>query len=204
MSKVIFFSILKNKLQLSRTELDQYWKLALNAELPKFVFDLISPSFLRLPQIHEAYVVKLGCKPVPINKDQTRRLILEALIEGPRYASELRELYTIPTDLRLNVVGELLADKKICFNYCPIGNCIAYELNRRTRAPDNLVRRLNTYLRANNKVSLYRFYLMSKQYDYSVLCMLASNIQECNFSNVGLQWVRGSAVLFYKEEKNDE
>lgn len=207
MSKIAFFSLLKTRLRLSYPEINNYWELALTADLPQFVFDLVSPSFLRLPQVHQAYVKKYGLKPIPINKDEARRLILEAFIEGPRYMRELRQLYTLPKDLRLQIVTELLDERKICFRFCPIGNCVAYELNGRIRVPDNLARRLNTYLRANHRVSLYSFWQMTSKYDYSLLCVLAKNIQERDFGCVELTWQDGKAFLSLNDAdvvKNDK
>lgn len=200
MSKTAFFSLLKTRLSLNFSEIRHYWELALNADLPQFVFNVVSPSFLRLPQVHEAYVKKYGLKPIPINKDEARRLILEALIEGPRYMKELRELYTLPKDMRLQIVSELMDEKKICFSYCPIGNCMAYELNRRIRVPDNLARRLNRYLRANGRVSLYHFWQMTAKYDYSLLCVMAGRIQERDFGCVDLNWKDGKVFLSYRNE----
>ena len=200
MSKIAFFSLLKTRLRLSYPEINNYWELALTADLPQFVFDLVSPSFLRLPQVHQAYVSKYGLKPIPINPDEARRLILEAMIEGPRYMKELRQLYTLPKEMRLKIVAELLDEKKICFSYCPIGNCMAYELNRRIRVPDNLARRLNTYLRANGRVSLYHFWQMTAKYDYSLLCVMAGRIQERDFGCVDLSWKDGKVFLSYKSE----
>lgn len=200
MSKIAFFSLLKTRLRLNLSEIRCYWDLALSADLPPFVFDVVSPSFLRLPEVHAAYAAKYGVKPVPINKDEARRLIMEALIEGPRYMRELRQLYTLPRELRLEVVAELLDEKKICFYFCPIGSQMLYELNRRIRVPDNLVRRLNTYLRANGRVSLYHFWQMTSKYDYSLLCVLAGRIQDRDFGCVDLVWENGKAYLVYKEE----
>lgn len=201
MSKAVFTSILKSSLQLSRSEMDAYWQLAMNASLPSFVFDLVSPSFMRLPQVHNAYVAKRGFKPIPMTKQQARRFILEALIDGPRYMKELRELYTIPTEMRLEVVAELLDDKKICFAFCPIGNCMAYELNRRIRVPESLVRRVNTYIRANKRISLFHFYEMVARYDYSVFCVLAGNILNRDYGCVGLKLENGITYLCLKEDE---
>lgn len=200
MSKTAFFSLLKTRLKLSYREINSYWELALTAELPQFVFDLVSPSFLRLPEVHQAYVEKYGFKPLPINKDEARRLILEALIEGPRYMKELRQLYTLPKDMRLSLIAELLDDKKICFSYCPIGNCMAYELNRRIRVPDNLARRLNTYLKANRRVTLYSFWQITAKYDYALMCVMAARIQERDFGCVDISRENGKVFLSYKSE----
>jgi hypothetical protein len=200
MSKIAFFSLLKTRLRLSLPEIRCYWDLALTADLPQFVFDVVSTQFLRLPEVYAAYVNKYGLKPLPINRDEARRLILEALIDGPRYMKELRQLYTLPKELRQQVVAELLDEKKICFYFCPIGNCMLYELNRRIRVPDNLIRRLNTYLKANGRVSLYHFWQMTVKYDYSLLCVLAGRIQERDFGCVDLTWEGGKVFLFYKRE----
>lgn len=195
MSKTVFASILKSKLQLNRFELESYWLQALNARLPQFVLELISPEFLRLPSVYQAYVNNCGFEPVILNKDQARRLILEALIEGPRYMTELRALFTISKEMRLEVITELLEEKTICFNYCPIGKCIAYELNRRIRIPDNLLRRLNSYLALNQRVSLYRFSLMATKYDYSILCVMAGRIQERDNSSILISRHKGQVYL---------
>lgn len=200
MSKSIFTSLLKSKLHISQSEIEAYWKLALNASLPNFVFNLVSPSFLRLPQVHDAYVEKRGVKPVPVTKNQARRFILEALIDGPRYMRELRDLYTIPKQVRLDVMADLLDEKKICFSFCPIGNCMVYELNRRIRVPESLVKRLNTYLRANKRISLFHFYEMVAKYDYSVFCVMAKNILNRDFGHVGLKFENGIAYLCFKED----
>lgn len=200
MSKIAFFSLLKTRLKLSYKEINSYWELALTANLPQSVFDLVSPSFLRLPEVHQAYVNKYGFKPVPINKDEARRLILESLIEGPRYMKELRQIYTLPKEMRLKIITELLDERKICFSYCPIGNCMMYELNRRIRVPDSLARRLNTYLRANGRVSLYHFWQMTAKHDYSLLCVMAGRIQERDFGCVNLNWEGGKVFFTYKEE----
>ncbi len=61
MSKVVFASILKRTLpEVSKVDIDAYWVHALNATLPARILDVISPSLIQLPLVHDAYVKKVG------------------------------------------------------------------------------------------------------------------------------------------------
>lgn len=177
MSKSAFATLLKSILpEVNKTQIDGYWLLALDANLPVKIFNQISSSFYKVPEIHAAYEKKVGFSPLVVDRDLARRLILETLIEGGRYMSELQRLFTIPANVRQEILEELISDGIVVWEFCPIGNCISYDLSSRLRPSGELKKGIKRAMFNADKMSLYRLSLFNVDFDYVWLCVWARSI----------------------------
>lgn len=195
MSKMLFASLLREHFSLDKTELESCWQMALNARLPRIMFEVLTPYLIRLPQIHEAYKQKQGEYPIMINEDMARRYLLEAFVEGPRYMRELASIFSIPSELRQKVIQDLINEKLLSWEYCPIGNCIAYKLNPYNKVPGHLLRRLNDCLRNTRQISLNAFSYRVGVKDYHILCLMCAQIAARTESVVTVTTVNGQITL---------
>lgn len=177
MSKHVFHSLLKSALpDVSIAQLNGYWNLAINAQLPGHVFDVIATDLYRIPQVFGAYQQKLGYSPAVMNKELATRLILEMLIEGPRYLSEMQKLFSIPTDLRRKVLTQLIHDRIVRFAFCPIGNCMSYFLSPRIRISKKSKQRIEEVMKCYHTMTLYQLSLYVGECSYSDICAYARTV----------------------------
>lgn len=201
MSKHTFKSILKKSLpDVTVIQLDRYWDLALTAQLPARVFDVIAADLYRLPDVYGAYEQKLGHSPVMVKKDQARRLILEMLIEGPRYMVEIQKLFSIPTALRRQVLTQLINDGLVCFAFCPIGNCIAYSLSPCIRLTRKLKQRIEEVVTGYQTMSLYQVSMYMQDCKYSDLCAYARTIFQDESHKLEVSFTNGKTYIAVKGE----
>ncbi|MCH2003660.1 MULTISPECIES: hypothetical protein [Acinetobacter] len=199
MSKVIFASILKRSfLEVTKADIDAFWLHALNATLPARVLDVISPSLIHLPLVHDAYVNKLGHSPIIVRADQARRLILELLIDGPRYMSEIQKLFSIPSELRTSVMEQLIADKYVVFEFCPIGNCICFDLNPKLRINSELKYQIDRAMQKATQMTLYQISLRAIAFDYAILCIWAKLILRNGSLNYTLNYEDANVLITHK------
>lgn len=177
MSKSAFATLLKNTLpEVSKTQIENCWLLGLDANLPTRIFNAISPFFYKVPEIHAAYEKKVGISPSVMDRDLARRLILELLIEGSRYISEIQRLFTIPTAMRQEILAELIRDKIVVWEFCPIGNCISYDLSPDLRVNGVLKNGIKRAMKNADQMSLYRLSLFNVGFDYVWLCVWARHV----------------------------
>ncbi len=200
MSKLIFASILKGALpDTSIVQVSGYWDMALKANLPNRIFDLIVPQLYRLPLIHEAYCEKRGFSPLVMSEDQARRLILELLIEGPRYMSEIQKLFSIPAEMRRDVLASLVEARIVQCQFCPIGNCMAYELSPVLRVPKKVECKIDQAMSWSESISLYRLSLSVASVDYSVLCEFTRSILNNGSHKYAVEFHQGKVVICHKD-----
>lgn len=200
MSKFIFASILKRSLpEVSKVDIEAYWKHALNATLPTRILNVISPSFIQLPLIHEAYVKKVGLSPIAVDAKQARRLILELLIDGPRYMSEIQKLFSIPSELRIAVIEQLIEEKYIVFEFCSIGNCLCFDLNPKLRVNAELKYRIDQVMQKNSKITLYQLSMWMISFDYVLLCIWAKLILRNGSQHYSVSYQDASIIIQHKK-----
>ncbi|HCA5286870.1 TPA: hypothetical protein MW252_002987 [Acinetobacter nosocomialis] len=199
MSKVVFASILKRSLpEVTKVDIDAYWVHALNATLPARILDVISPSLIQLPLVHDAYVKKNGHSPLIVRPDQARRLILELLIDGPRYMSEIQKLFSIPSEMRMSVMEQLIQDKYVVYEFCPIGNCICYDLNPKLRINSELKYRIDRAMQKAPQMTLYQLSLRAIAFDYAILCIWAKLILRNGSLNYILNYENANVLITHK------
>lgn len=199
MSKSTFAAIIKAKLpEVSRVQIDAYWEMAHDANLPAVLFNAIVPSFHRLPTIHDAYVKMVGFSPLTIQRDQARRLILELLIEGSRYMSEIIRLFTIPAAMRQEIMEELIRDDFVCWKFCPIGNCISYDLNRRLLPKKKMQKRIHATMRNAERLSLYRLSMCAVNEDYFWFCLWARSVFFNGSNDYEIAYKDGAVIILNK------
>lgn len=201
MSKHVFKSLLAPLFpDMTITQLNGYWDLAINAQLPSRVFNLVANDLYRLPQVYGAYQQKLGHSPIKVSKDLARRLILEMLIEGPRYLSEIQKLFSIPADLRRTVLSKLIEDGLVCYAFCPIGNRISYFLSPRIRVTGKLKRRIEEVVSCNHPMTLYQISLYVGKCDFSDLCAYAKTVLQDEAHRLEVYFKNGKACMGLKGE----
>lgn len=200
MSKFIFASILKRSLpEVSKVDIEAYWKHALNATLPARILNVISPSFIQLPLIYEAYVKKVGLSPIAVDAKQARRLILELLIDGPRYMSEIQKLFSIPNELRIAVIEQLIEEKYIVFEFCSIGNCLCFDLNPKLRVNAELKYRIDQVMQKNSKITLYQLSMWMISFDYVLLCIWAKLILRNGSQHYSVSYQDANIIIQHKK-----
>lgn len=200
MSKFIFASILKRSLpEVSKVDIEAYWKHALNATLPARILNVISPSFIQLPLIHEAYVKKMGLFPISVDAKQARRLILELLIDGPRYMSEIQKLFSIPSELRRAVVEQLIEEKYVVFEFCSIGNCLCFDLNPKLRVNTELKYRIDQVMQKNSQMTLYQLSMWMISFDYVLLCIWAKLILRNGSQHYSVNYQDANIIIQHKK-----
>lgn len=176
MSKNVFTSCLQMAFpELGRKEITKYWEMALKAELPSLVFDAIVPSLIKLPEVYKAYSHKLGHAPIVISKEQARRTLLSAFAENDLYVREIQRFFTIPAELRRELLSELVIDGWLNYEFCSIGDCLCYSLNKWAKVPKKLSERLEHCIESES-MTLYQLHLRAPDYDYAQICIWASKI----------------------------
>lgn len=184
--------------------INAYWDLALKAQLPNRIFDLIVPNFHRLPLAYDAYCKKLGYSPITVNKSQARRMILELLIEGPRYISEIQNLFSITAEMRREVLSELVDSNKVVFEFCPIGNCISYDLAPYLRIPKKAKTVIDNAMRESQSMNLYQLSLRALDIDYAVICVFAKSVLNTGSYKYDVGFDIGNVVLSHKGSMNEK
>ena len=170
MTKELFVSIVSARdKNLTPAQMTGYWEKGINGLLPARILEFIKMDLYRIPEIYHAYLSKFGHSPIKVNKDSFKRLVLEILIEGPRYMYELQRFFSVPAELRREVMEDLIASKAIDYQYCPVGNAILYSLNCQRRIPKKVERRISSIV-GEGTVTLYHLSLNIIEVDYSYLC----------------------------------
>lgn len=170
MSKDLFISIVSSRdSQLTPAQLEGYWERGLSGLLPARILEFIKLDLYRIPKIYHAYLTIKGHSPVFINKDSFKRLVLETLIDGPRYMSELQQFFSVPAKLRREVMEELITERAVKYEFCPVGNAILYSLNCQKRLPKKSERQIAAVL-GETEVTLYHLSLQIGDVDYVYLC----------------------------------
>lgn len=154
---------------LTTAQVEGFWECALKAKLPHHILEIIRMDLFRLPKVLQAYSSVHGYSPANIQKNSVRRLILEILIDGPRYMAEFQKLFTIPTEMRREIFSELIAIKAVKFEFCPVGDCMIYSLNHNKRIPKHVEQKIDLIV-GDSAVSLYHLSLHLQDIDYSYLC----------------------------------
>lgn len=170
MSKELFISIVSARDgQLTRSQLEGYWERGLEGLLPARILEFIKLDLYRIPKIYHAYISLKGYSPTNVNKDSFKRLVLETLVDGPRYMSELQQFFSVPAKLRREVMEDLIEAGAIKYEFCPVGNAILYSLNCQKRLPQKIERQIGSVL-GETEITLYHLSLQIGEVDYAYLC----------------------------------
>lgn len=192
MCKSLFASILRKKYQFSRAAIEGFWQSAIAGSLPPFLFDEIQPDLVRFPKIYRAYAQKLGRSP-SISAYQAKILIIESLLEGPRYMSEFKKLFAIHKDMMNKIMAEMLEDSLITWSYCSIGNCISYSLGK-AQSNHNLMRKCRRIVKEKAPLRLSTL-AMLMEIDYLKACAMCGYLSQITASPIEIVCLDNGVIV---------